>query len=139
MATGEHIIVGGLVFQILFFSLFLIVGLKFHVRMNKRPTEKVITDNASGGLWQKHLYAIFAGSTLILIRSVFRLIEYAQGYTGFLASHEVYLYVFDALLMFSTMTLYASIHPSEINALLKGEKVPAVRRIFSFYTPLVQR
>lgn len=51
---------------------------------------------------------------LIMVRSLFRAIEYLQGFDGYLLNHEVYLYIFDALLMFITMVLFNLVHPVEI-------------------------
>lgn len=67
--------------------------------------------------------ALYAASVLILIRSVFRVAEYAEGNDGALLRTEVYLYVFDAVLMFLVMVTFAVIHPSEINCLLGRGRV----------------
>lgn len=53
-----------------------------------------------------------------MIRSIFRLAEYLQGNNGYLLHHEVYLYLFDALLMFIIMVIFNPIHPYEIGRLL---------------------
>jgi hypothetical protein len=64
---------------------------------------------------------------------MFRLIEYAQGNDGYLISHEVFLYIFDAVLIFATMVLFAVVHPSEIDALVKGGGGKSVRKLVSIY------
>lgn len=117
LTTGENIIIGGLAIQIAFFTCFVVVAGLFHFRMVRQPTHEAANSHFR---WQKHLYALYGGSILIWIRCVFRLIEYAQGNDGYLISHEVYLYVFDALLMFLVMVLFALVHPSELNAMVKG-------------------
>lgn len=130
--TGEKIIIGGLIVQLLFFALFIFTTLKFHFGMKNNPNRKVLTQRPP---WERHILALYVGSLLILIRSIFRLIEYAQGNAGYLVSHEAYMYIFDGSLMFLTMMVFLCIHPSEINALLNpsaGGK--AVRRVFSVYT-----
>ncbi|KAE8391243.1 RTA1 like protein-domain-containing protein [Aspergillus alliaceus] len=114
--NGPHIIVGGLVVQILFFGFFMISSAVFHMRMNRDP----VADGGSGFNWRRLLYALYGASALILIRSIFRLIEYAQGNDGYLVSHEWFMYIFDALLMFGTMLIFHVEHPSELNAWLKG-------------------
>ena len=43
---------------------------------------------------------------------VFRIAEYAGGQDGVLLGNEVYLYVFEAVLMFSVMVLFNVQHPS---------------------------
>lgn len=133
METGENIIIGGLVVQLLFFGCFVITSATFHVRISRRPTRKILDDSLP---WERQLYALYATSGLILVRSVFRLIEYAQGNDGYLISHEVFLYIFDSVLMLATMIILTWIHPSEITAHLRGSNGKAVRRVISVY-PLV--
>ena len=107
---GAHITVAGLFIQLLFFGLFVVVHVNFHSRLRGRPT----TRSLSGIQWEKHMFVLFAASLLVMIRSIFRVVEYLQGFDGYLLSHEVYLYIFDALLMFFMMALFNWIHPAEI-------------------------
>lgn len=44
--------------------------------------------------------ALQASSGLIIVRSIVRLVEFIQGFDGYIISHEVFIYVFDALPMF---------------------------------------
>lgn len=64
--------------------------------------------------WERHLLVLYVASALIMVRSVFRIAEYVMGWDGFLLNHEVFLYIFDAVLMFITMVLFNFWHPSEI-------------------------
>ncbi|ENI01011.1 hypothetical protein COCC4DRAFT_204740 [Bipolaris maydis ATCC 48331] len=128
--TGENIIIGGLVVQILFFGCFIVTSVFWHSRMRKNPTTRIISGSIP---WEMQLYSLYAASMLILVRSAFRLIEYAQGNNGYLISHEAFLYIFDSTLMWITMAILAWIHPSEITGLLKGEKGVAVRRGVEVY------
>jgi hypothetical protein len=57
--------------------------------------------------WKRHLYVLYVTSALILIRSIFRVVEYLQGNNGYLISHEVFIYVMDALLMAIVMVIFA--------------------------------
>ncbi|KAB8075222.1 RTA1 like protein-domain-containing protein [Aspergillus leporis] len=114
--NGPHIIVGGLVVQIIFFGFFMTSSAVFHKRMNGDP----VADSGSGFNWRRLLYALYGASALILVRSIFRLIEYAQGNDGYLVGHEWFMYIFDALLMFGTMLVFHWEHPSELSAWLKG-------------------
>ncbi|RAL04449.1 RTA1 domain-containing protein [Aspergillus ibericus CBS 121593] len=113
--NGSHIIVVGLVVQILFFGFFIISTAIFHHRMEQSPTSYSFNIN-----WRKLIWVLYSASVLILVRSIYRLIEYIQGFGGYLLSHEAYLYVFDALLMFAVMLLFHVVHPSELNAWLKS-------------------
>jgi hypothetical protein len=131
MKTGENIIIGGLVVQLLFFGCFVITSAIFHIRMRRVPTAKILAQSIP---WERQLYALYGASLLILVRSLFRLIEYAQGNDGYLISHEVFLYIFDSTLMLATMVWLALIHPSEITALLGKGKGKAVRHVLSLYS-----
>jgi hypothetical protein len=67
------------------------------------------------------MWVLFTASALIMIRSVFRVIEYVQGTNGYLLSHEIYLYIFDAALMCGAVVLFNIVHPSQITGLLTGQ------------------
>ncbi|KAL1959731.1 hypothetical protein VTO42DRAFT_1317 [Malbranchea cinnamomea] len=116
--TGENIVVGGLFVQIAFFGFFIITSVIFHYRLANNPT--VLSHSTP---WRRHLYALYGASVLILIRSIFRVIEYLQGNSGYLLSNEVFLYIFDALLMAMVMIIFNLVHPSEIKIILMGGKV----------------
>lgn len=103
------------------------VAVLFHRRMLRAPTERVRLN--PGMPWQKHLYTLYGTSFVIWVRSIFRLIEFGQGRDGYLMSTEVYLYIFDALLMFTIMVWLAIVHPSEVYALLKGGKHKSIYKV----------
>ncbi|KAL6405811.1 hypothetical protein AUP68_10950 [Ilyonectria robusta] len=117
--TGKYIIVAGLFVQILFFGCFIAVAVHFYLAMKKVPTSRAQSNTP----WRKHLMALFIASALIMVRSLFRVIEYLQGFSGYLLSHEIYLYIFDAVLMLVVMALFNVLHPSEVVALVRGGKV----------------
>jgi hypothetical protein len=47
--------------------------------------------------WEQNLYMLHMVSILILLRSIFRVVEYIQGQTGYSLKHELTLYVFDSV------------------------------------------
>ncbi len=124
---GQAVIVTGLSIQVIVFGLFVAVAGVFHHRLVRQPTDRVKNDPALP--WKRHIYVLYGTSIIIWVRSVFRLIEFAQGNGGYLLSMEVWLYVFDAVLMFVVMVWLATVHPSEVYALLKGGKHRAVRKV----------
>lgn len=65
------------------------------------------------------MLVLYVTNTLIMIRSIFRMIEYAQGNNGYLLRYEVFLYVFDAVPMFAVMVAYFWKYPDEISRLLR--------------------
>ena len=46
-----------------------------------------------------------------------------MGNDSSLMRHEFFLYIFDAVLMFGVMVVFNVVHPSEVNALLKGGRM----------------
>ena len=98
---GEKIIVGGLFVQIIMFTFFVITAGIFHARISKNPPVATTVP------WKRHLIVIYLTGGLILVRSVFRVVEFLQGNAGYLISHEIFLYIFDAVLMASVMAIFA--------------------------------
>ncbi|KAH6693790.1 RTA1 like protein-domain-containing protein [Plectosphaerella plurivora] len=100
---GEKIIIVGLFVQIVIFSIFMATSITVHRRISADPTPAAIRGNVP---WKKHLWVLYATSLLILVRSAFRVVEYLQGNGGYLISHEIYLYIFDAVLMAAVMLIF---------------------------------
>lgn len=92
---GQNIVVGGLCVQILFFGMFIIAAIIFHLKVLKRGTPL-----AAERPWKMHMLSLYLVSILIFVRCLIRVIEYVQGFDGYLMTREAYIYVFDALLMF---------------------------------------
>ena len=122
MNTGEYVTIAGLCVQLLFFSFFVITSAIFHIRIRQQPTPKVTQLDQEGSrstthrTWESVLWGLYIACALILVRSIFRLIEYAQGNDGYLVSHEAFMYVFDAMLMFFAMVALNVSHSSVILA-----------------------
>ena len=56
--------------------------------------------------WKQSLLILYAVSALIMVRSVFRAIEYIMGENGYLLGHEWTLYLFDSVPMFLVTILF---------------------------------
>ncbi|KAJ5938866.1 hypothetical protein N7466_002000 [Penicillium verhagenii] len=112
LTVGQWIIVAGLGVQLVFFGAFLVTSICFHCRITLSPTQeaKDSTDISA-----------FFPPVLILIRSIYRIIEFAQGNSGYVISHEVFLYVFDASMMFLVMIVMNLFHPSVV---LRSSEAP---------------
>jgi hypothetical protein len=113
---GENLIVGGLFVQLAFFGFFVIAAAIFQFR-----GRDFLRNLPASIPWKKHLYVLYVTSIFILIRSIFRVIEYLQGNDGYLLGSEVFLYIFDSLLMFAVMVAMNVVHPGDIALLLKGK------------------
>jgi len=108
-SLGKSLILIGLVIQIVFFGFFLICGGLVHFRLTRNPTPASTQTN-----WARHIYMLYIAGVLILIRSLFRVAEFAGGHDGPLQSNEIYLYIFDAVLMLGVMVAFNVIHPGSI-------------------------
>ena len=108
---GEHIITGGLFIQLVFFGFFVIVAGVFHYRISRYPTGRSRSVELP---WQRYLIILYLASAFIMVRSVVRIVQYLQGSDGILLQQEVFLYIFDATIMFLTMVLYNVWHPSTL-------------------------
>ncbi|CAK7221264.1 hypothetical protein SCUCBS95973_004435 [Sporothrix curviconia] len=102
---GQNIILVGLILQILFFGVFMLVTVVVHRR---------IAGFAQARSSLTFFYVLYGASALIMVRSVFRVAEYATGAGGPLQASEVYIYIFDATLMFAVGVLFAVYHPSKV-------------------------
>ncbi|KAM0322209.1 hypothetical protein ACHAQA_009700 [Verticillium albo-atrum] len=112
-STGESIIIGGLVVQMLFFSLFIAIACNFHLRVKRDP--KAMASDIEVR-WERLMVVLYITSILILIRSLFRLIEYSMGHDSELQSNEVYIYILDAVPMLAVSALFNVVHPSHVLA-----------------------
>ncbi|KAJ5983010.1 hypothetical protein N7481_005109 [Penicillium waksmanii] len=120
--TGQYIVLAGLILQIATFVMFLITATIFKLRMDRHPTIATMNSDVP---WVKHLYSMYAISAMILLRSIFRVIEYGLGNDGYLLSNEWPTYILDALPMFLAMVCFAAWYPSELQPFLhKGDALP---------------
>ncbi|KAJ0154783.1 Streptomycin 3''-adenylyltransferase [Fusarium oxysporum f. sp. albedinis] len=106
---GQMIIIIGLFIQLIFFGMFIIVTVIFHRRIHNMPTVASLKIRAP---WKRLLIVLYVSSGLIMIRSIFRVIEYIMGEDGELMAKEVYIYVFDGTLMLLVSLLFNWFHPS---------------------------
>lgn len=106
---GSNIIVGGLIFQIVIFGLYMVSIAMFNIRFRKDPMAAAAQDIP----WQSTLNMLYMTSAFVLIRNIFRVAEYAGGSDGYLLGVEWGVYVFDATLMTLTMAGYVWWYPNK--------------------------
>ena len=109
MNFGKHLVVMGLLLQIIFFGIFIVSGGVFHYRIAHSPTPA-----SSHANWKPYMYTLYGASIFILIRSMFRVIEFSGGNDGVLLRNEVFLYVFDAVLMTGVVVAFNVVHPGAV-------------------------
>jgi hypothetical protein len=106
--AGEKIVIASLALQVTAFLAFVVVGAHFHVRMNEKSRSVTISAKAD---WRRMLSVLSSVSSLILLRCIYRLIEYSSGNTSYLHTHEWPLYVFDAVPMAFVLVLMLVLQP----------------------------
>lgn len=115
---GENIVLAGLFIQIIMFGLFAITAMIFQSRMHKNPTRESFAADVP---WRQSLHMLYAVSALIMIRSIFRVVEYSMGTDGYALSHEWTMYVFDSLLMFIVTVVFYVWYPGQLPLLSPDE------------------
>lgn len=110
--TGQYIILAGLCIQIVMFALFAATALVFDVRMRRWPSGASL--DGAGPRWKRVMAMMYAVSALIMVRSIYRVVEYVMGKDGYLLRHEWTLCVFDAALMVLAMVVYGLLYPDEL-------------------------
>ncbi|KAF7893223.1 uncharacterized protein EAF02_000761 [Botrytis sinoallii] len=107
-SIGEKVVLVGLFIQIIAFAFFLFTALIFERRMRREPTTESFVVEAN---WIHHLHCLYVISALILVRSVFRVIEYAAGQKGYPLMHEWTLYTFDTVPMWIVTVIFFIWYP----------------------------
>ncbi|KAI0402994.1 RTA1-domain-containing protein [Xylaria palmicola] len=115
--VGEKIIIAGLFVQIVVFGFFMATTVVFNYRQSKH-----VSQQRTDVPWQRYLNILYAVSAIILIRSIFRVVEYLQGNRGFLISHEIFLYIFDALLMAAVMAIFLIYYVDGLSRAVGGKR-----------------
>lgn len=113
MKLGENIILGGLFVQIIIFGVFAVTAALFHSKAVKYHPPG---SRQHQGNWQQIMVMLYVVSALIMVRSIFRVVEYIMGYEGYLLKNEWTLYVFDALLMFGVVLMFAWRFPGTLRS-----------------------
>nr|XP_018266536.1 uncharacterized protein I303_00511 [Kwoniella dejecticola CBS 10117]OBR88694.1 hypothetical protein I303_00511 [Kwoniella dejecticola CBS 10117] len=120
--AGLYIALVGLVIQCVSFMLFISLASiwGYRVRRTSKWTSK--PTNSQGFTvtlrrmedWRIILYAVLWTGLGIMIRCIFRVIEYAEGFDGNLRTTEWAFYVLDALPLFLAISVWAFVWPPTI-------------------------
>lgn len=113
---GQRVMLTGLFVQLLIFSFFLIISLNFYKRTRGSITGCCTTLYGKIA-WPKLFYLLLCAAVIITMRCVFRILEFAQGHNGYIASHEVYMYLCDAIPMLGVQVMFHFVHASNVFSL----------------------
>lgn len=106
LTLGSNVLIGGLGINLVSFCFFAIITLHLHWAIAKRKP-----DYTGREQWIKMFYALYLSMILLIIRSIYRIVEFAMGFRGYLAIHETYFYVFECLLIIFAFGLFLPLHP----------------------------
>ncbi|KAF7985913.1 hypothetical protein HWV62_43820 [Athelia sp. TMB] len=111
-STGQKISLFGLILQLVSFALYTVLLLVFGFRvMQQYPQVWKLSTQGGRKDWRVLYFVVCLTCIGILIRSVFRIVEFSQGYHGYVPTHEAFFYCFDSVPLFLAIGLYAFVWP----------------------------
>ncbi|CAK7219690.1 hypothetical protein SCUCBS95973_003903 [Sporothrix curviconia] len=126
LKTGKNLALAGVSTQIAAFGLFTIIAARFHFtsrrfaadlerRYRAVPGDKFVTLEGSQRKfkpqWRTLLYAINFSCAMIIVRSIYREIDFSMGKQGYTQKHEWCPYIFDAIPMILLVIVYTVVPP----------------------------
>ncbi|KAM0542366.1 hypothetical protein ACHAPJ_012832 [Fusarium lateritium] len=108
---GRIILIAGLVTQLAALSIFILKSLYIFIRIRQETGPFL---DSSMVRWRRYFRIIEAVTVIMIVRSIVRAVEYLEGQRGYVISHEVFIYLFDASLMFLVMLLFLIVHPGRL-------------------------
>ncbi|KAJ7924061.1 RTA1 like protein-domain-containing protein [Mycena leptocephala] len=117
---GNKVALLAIGFQFFFIELFMLVLFIFRHRMRRdfpllwhsKDAPRFTIWGRTPIAWQTVFYILAVTSTVLLLRSVYRIVEFSLGQNGYLIQHEVFLYCFDALPLWLAMSIYCIVWPT---------------------------
>jgi len=113
--TGRYIMIAGLAFQVLSLGIFLILWLEFIMRLRKAPDqlkdERFSRMRTSNSRFRWFQCALILATILILIRSIYRVVELQGGFAGTIASNEPAFMVLEGPMIFVAVLALTILHP----------------------------
>jgi hypothetical protein len=112
---GKNVVLTGLFCQLLFFGFFLTIAIIFYLRMAKSSIRYVIPKYGKHS-WRSLLVLLLVAAVVIIVRCVYRIINFSGSAMGYLMTHEVFMYIGDTVPMFAVQTMFLFIHAGDVFA-----------------------
>ncbi|KAL2822151.1 RTA1 like protein-domain-containing protein [Aspergillus cavernicola] len=123
---GRDLALIGVIVQIVAFGIFTIAAVRFNFTSKKflkaapqplYPQDQddfalQVQDKPRKTEWQSLLRVVNLSTVMILIRSIYRMVEFTEGHGGYINNHEWPFYIFDAVPIFPCVALFVYWHPS---------------------------
>ncbi|KAI5890449.1 uncharacterized protein SCHCODRAFT_02345316 [Schizophyllum commune H4-8] len=136
---GSNIALAGLIIQILSFALFTLLMLRFGWRARSMHPE-IWKIGTGEGVWStfgffkitpfhnwRLLWSVMClTSVAIIVRCIFRIVEFKGGYRGYVMMHEGFFYLLDSLPLWLAMSLYAWLWPTRLVPVTSSTSLPYV-------------
>jgi hypothetical protein len=129
---GQKIMLIGLFVQLAFLGLFLGISLVFWRRMTKSSKRYAIPQYGKH-TWEALLKMVVGAAVIIILRCIFRVMEFAQGHAGYLASHEIYMYVFDAAPMLGVQIMMHFVYAAEVFGVGRFSRLGKTESVIDLY------
>jgi RTA1 like protein len=129
---GQKIMLFGLFVQLFFLGFFLCISLVFWKRMSKSSKRYAIPQYGKHS-WDLLLKMVVAAAVIIICRCVFRVIEFAQGHTGYLVSHELFMYLFDAAPMLIVQVMMHFVYAAQVFGVGRFSRLGKTESVIDLY------
>ncbi|KAJ5587602.1 uncharacterized protein N7459_003367 [Penicillium hispanicum] len=112
MKIGEKVVLGGLIFSLVVFGIFVLLAVVFHRRLAAAPTSLLILNPELH--WRRYMWVLYGACFAVSLRNLVRTIQFGAPMGSALNTQEAYIYVFDAFLMFAAMLALMVYHPGKL-------------------------
>ncbi|KAJ5387151.1 RTA1-domain-containing protein [Penicillium cosmopolitanum] len=106
-APGTNTMVAGIVFQLVSISVFVYCAFDFLRRTTRTGLIKVGKMDSINFM----ILAMIISVVFIYIRSIYRVVELSQGWTGYVMTHEVFFIILDGVMMIVAVGVFNIFHP----------------------------
>lgn len=125
---GQKIVLVGLFAQLIFFGFFLVVAITFDRRMSKSPLRYMIPRYGKHS-WRALLLLLLGAAVAIIVRCVYRVVEFSMGRDGYIMTHEWVMYLGDTVPMFFVQVAFHFVHAGDVFPTRPMEKTEDERYI----------
>ena len=112
--TGQHTLMAGLATNLASFCLFFTLIIWYEVATRRIALARCLKRTYAPIVW-----AVMISQIFLIGRSIYRVIEFQQGYFSPIATKEIYFYIFDTLIMILATGIYIPLFPPAVGLLGK--------------------
>ena len=122
---GTRVVLVGLAIQLAFFTLFAVLSLHVY-RSPRYQSPSALAAHCSQLDLQRVWRCLALTTALIAVRNVYRLAEFAQGYTGYINSHQIFFALLDTTTIIIAFIVYTVWHYGTYLPSASAEVLPKV-------------